>query len=74
MDKTDVYYTALVLDPRVKGNLILEELREDNNSGRLILLAIRQNLHQQYPLAVAGPGSPIEASAADRIESYSQCQ
>ncbi|KAK9426842.1 ribonuclease H-like domain-containing protein, partial [Lipomyces doorenjongii] len=36
MDESDVYYTALVLDPRVKGNLILQELREDSNSGGLI--------------------------------------
>ncbi|KAK9481757.1 hypothetical protein V1527DRAFT_478655 [Lipomyces starkeyi] len=43
MDESDMYYTALVLDPRVKGNLILEELREDNNSGKLILQAIRWN-------------------------------
>ncbi|KAK9334981.1 hypothetical protein V1521DRAFT_441233, partial [Lipomyces starkeyi] len=34
MDESDMYCTALVLDPRIKGNLILEELREDNNSGR----------------------------------------
>ncbi|KAK9322025.1 hypothetical protein V1517DRAFT_324746 [Lipomyces orientalis] len=53
MDESDMYYTALVLDPRVKGNLILEKLREDNNSGRPILQAIRQNLHQQSPLAIA---------------------
>ncbi|KAK9482964.1 ribonuclease H-like domain-containing protein, partial [Lipomyces starkeyi] len=41
MDESDVYYTALVLDPRVKGNLILDELSQDNNSGRIILQSIR---------------------------------
>ncbi|KAK9485343.1 hypothetical protein V1527DRAFT_467268, partial [Lipomyces starkeyi] len=46
MDESEMYYTALVLDPRVKGNLILEELREDNNSGKLILQAICRNLHR----------------------------
>ncbi|KAK9482661.1 hypothetical protein V1527DRAFT_475715, partial [Lipomyces starkeyi] len=43
MDESDMYYTAIVLDPRVKGNLTLEELREDNNSGKLNLQAIRRN-------------------------------
>ncbi|KAK9481828.1 hypothetical protein V1527DRAFT_478395, partial [Lipomyces starkeyi] len=43
MDESDMYYNALVLDPR------------DNNSGKLILQAIRWNLHRQYPLAAAGP-------------------
>ncbi|KAK9320194.1 hypothetical protein V1517DRAFT_330049, partial [Lipomyces orientalis] len=56
MDESDMYYTTLVLDPRVKSNLTLEKLREDNNSGRLILQAMRQNLHQQCPLAIAELG------------------
>ncbi|KAK9375019.1 uncharacterized protein V1513DRAFT_364917, partial [Lipomyces chichibuensis] len=36
MDEIDTYYTALVLDPRVKGDLIRQELREDDDAGRLI--------------------------------------
>ncbi|KAK9364418.1 ribonuclease H-like domain-containing protein [Lipomyces kononenkoae] len=58
MDDSDVYYTALVLDPRVKGNLILQELRE-NNSGESILQTVRQNLHRQYQFVVQ-PGLSIE--------------
>lgn len=50
MDESDTYYTALTLDPRVKGDLILEELQDDENSGSLILKAIRDNLHQTYRL------------------------
>jgi hypothetical protein len=50
MDESDTYYTALTLDPRVKGDLILEELQDDENSGSLILKAIRDNLHQKYRL------------------------
>lgn len=47
MDESDAYYTALVLDPRVKGDLILSEL-EDKEAGDMILTAIRENLHQKY--------------------------
>jgi hypothetical protein len=49
MDESDTSYTALVLDPRVKGDLILEELRDDKNAGSLIIQAIRDTLHQKYP-------------------------
>ncbi|KAK9358803.1 glycosyl hydrolase family 49-domain-containing protein [Lipomyces starkeyi] len=48
MDAMDTYYTALILDPRVKGDLILQELRDDKDSGRLILQAIRNELHLAY--------------------------
>jgi hypothetical protein len=48
MDESDTYYTALILDPRVKGGLIMEEL-QDNNAGNLILQAIRSSLHERYP-------------------------
>ena len=47
MDESEIYYTALVLDPRVKGDLILGEL-EDEEAGNLILKAIRDNLHRKY--------------------------
>ncbi|KAK9481809.1 hypothetical protein V1527DRAFT_478451 [Lipomyces starkeyi] len=49
MDESDTYYTALILDPRVKGDLIVGEL-EDKEAGNLILKAIRDNLHLKYPL------------------------
>ncbi|KAK9492040.1 hypothetical protein V1508DRAFT_440228 [Lipomyces doorenjongii] len=48
MDEIDTYYTALVLDPRVKGDLIRQELSEDDDAGRLILEAIRLELHREY--------------------------
>jgi hypothetical protein len=48
MDNSEIYYTALVLDPRVKGDLILGEL-EDKEAGKLILQAIRDDLCQKYP-------------------------
>ncbi|KAL4755726.1 uncharacterized protein BDW70DRAFT_165177 [Aspergillus foveolatus] len=66
MDESDTYYTALVLDPRVKGGLIMEEL-QDNNAGNLILQAIQSNLHDRYPpkdtqqdLVIAAQQYPIE--------------
>jgi hAT family C-terminal dimerisation region len=48
MDESEIYYTALVLDPRVKGDLISREL-EDKEASDLILEAIRNNLHKKYP-------------------------
>ena len=48
MDESAFYYTALVLDPRVKGDLIKREL-EDKEASDLILTAIRNNLHLKYP-------------------------
>ncbi|KAK9319235.1 hypothetical protein V1517DRAFT_266662 [Lipomyces orientalis] len=48
MDEIDTYYRALVLDPRVKGDLIRQELREDDDAGRLILEAIQLELHREY--------------------------
>jgi hypothetical protein len=50
MDASDVYYTALTLDPRVKGEVIVRELQGDNDSGNLVLEEIRCSLHQKYPL------------------------
>jgi hypothetical protein len=52
MDASDVYYTALVLDPRVKGEMLIQELQADGNSGSLILQDLRSTLHQQYPLII----------------------
>ncbi|KAK9245685.1 hypothetical protein V1506DRAFT_506335 [Lipomyces tetrasporus] len=51
MDESDTFYTALVLDPRVKGDLIRDELRDDDDAGRLILQAIRLELPQAYDIA-----------------------
>ncbi|KAL4861343.1 hypothetical protein BDV12DRAFT_180408, partial [Aspergillus spectabilis] len=48
MDASDIYYTALVLDPRVKGDLLLYEI-EDKETGRKILETLRNNLHYKYP-------------------------
>ena len=48
MDTSDTYYTALILDPRVKGDLLLEEL-ENEITGKEILQTLRDNLHRNYP-------------------------
>ena len=47
MDTCDTYYTALILDSRIKGKLILRELR-DENAGNDILDSIRTELRHQY--------------------------
>ena len=57
IDESDTYYTALILDPRVKGDLILKEL-DDIEAGNLILKAIRDNLHQNYQLPECESSGP----------------
>jgi hypothetical protein len=49
MDNSDAYYTALILDPQVKGDLILHEI-EDQEAAQMIIQATRRMLHQRYPL------------------------
>jgi hypothetical protein len=48
IDVSDTYYTTLILDPRVKGDLLLYEL-EDKATSREILQSLRDNLHSKYP-------------------------
>jgi len=48
MDDSDMFYTSLTLDPRVKRDLSLGEM-EDKEAGDLILKALHNNLHQRYP-------------------------
>lgn len=57
MDASDTYYTALILDPRIKGDLLLDEL-EDETTGREILQALRDNLHRDYSVATMESSSP----------------
>jgi hypothetical protein len=47
MDISDTYYTVLVLDPRVKGDLLLAEL-EDEVTGKDIIEGLCRNIHQNY--------------------------
>ncbi|KAK9491819.1 hypothetical protein V1508DRAFT_420681 [Lipomyces doorenjongii] len=48
MDASDTYCTALILDPRVKGDLLQYEWDDEYTSGK-ILQARRHNLHRDYP-------------------------
>lgn len=50
IDDYDTYYTALVLDPKVKGKLIFREL-QDGNAGSMVLETTRMNLHQIYAIS-----------------------
>lgn len=54
VDASDLYYTALVLDPRVKGNILLNELDEEN-AGGTILRNLRDDLH----LRCSGTSNPL---------------
>ncbi|KAJ5900204.1 uncharacterized protein N7473_004274 [Penicillium subrubescens] len=57
MDVSDIYYTALILDPCVKGDLLLYEL-DDEDTGRNILQALHDDLHCKYP----GTTEPVDIS------------
>jgi hypothetical protein len=66
MDDCDTYYTALVLDPRVKGELILREL-QDGNAGTMILDTIRTNLHQRYEASnLEHDGTTLQQTSTER--------
>lgn len=47
IDNTDAYYTALLLNPKVKGDILLYEL-SDRNAGQQIIDSIREDIYQQY--------------------------
>ena len=49
MDNSEAYYTALILDPQVKCDLILHEI-EDQEAAQMIIQATRRMLHKRYPL------------------------
>lgn len=63
MDVSDIYYTTLILDLRVKGDLLLLEL-DDKDSGRNILQALRDDLYYKYPGAteLLDMAEPLEPS------------
>ena len=69
MDGCDTYYTALILDPRVKGDLILGELN-DKKAGEMIIETMRTNIHRRYSAERASPiSSEPRRSTPDNVES-----
>ena len=71
MDESDTYYAALILDPRVKGKLLKEELQEDD-AGQLIIQSLRLSLHRNYPPRSQPPVSDlsqVQASVMSDVES-----
>ena len=50
IDVSDIYYTALILDPWIKGKILVKELQVDSDSGRLILHELCSTLYQNYLL------------------------
>jgi hypothetical protein len=74
MDESEIFYTTLVLDPRVKGDLISGEL-EDKEASDLILAAIGKNLHKKYPPITSsessrsGPSGPSPDLGRNNVES-----
>jgi hAT family C-terminal dimerisation region len=49
MDACDIYYITTILDPRIKGSLILQEL-SDGDAAKDIITNIRLSLQQRYSL------------------------
>lgn len=73
MDASDTYYTALILDPRVKGDLLLDEL-EDENTGRKILQSLRDNLHRDYPVNTLESSLPTAPYLLESSTGYSNVE
>ena len=51
MDVFNIYYTALVLELRIKGDLLLAEL-EDEVTDKDILEGLCKNIHQNYSVNI----------------------
>ncbi|EED21581.1 hypothetical protein TSTA_088170 [Talaromyces stipitatus ATCC 10500] len=73
MDASDTYYTALILDPRVKGDLLLDEL-EDEATRREILKALHDNLHRDYSVATMGSSLTIGQSLLEYNTNYNDVE
>jgi hAT family C-terminal dimerisation region len=62
MDESDIYYTTTILDPRIKGELILKELSEED-AGKEIIGAIRLSIHSRYhPTPTLSASTPAQES------------
>ena len=69
MDNTDTYYTVLILDPRVKGNLLLRELSD--NTGQMIIDTIRNDIYKKYAGESKYAQSGISSTTASVSYTYS---
>ena len=70
MDASDTYYTALIFDPRVKGDLLLNEL-EDKATGSKILQVIRDDIHRDYPVDTVESSLPTGQSLQESSTKHS---
>ncbi|KAK9364446.1 hypothetical protein V1509DRAFT_65473 [Lipomyces kononenkoae] len=73
MDMSDTYYTALVLDPRVKVDWLLAEL-EDEAAGQGILDALRDNIHGDYAVHAIEPSLPPAPQSPDRRTEFNDVE
>ncbi|EED15458.1 hypothetical protein TSTA_048980 [Talaromyces stipitatus ATCC 10500] len=69
MDESEIYYAALILDPKVKGDLILKVL-EGKEAGDLILQATRDRLYQNTHLQITPDltHTNVESRMLQRLE------
>ncbi len=74
MDGLDIYYIALLLNPRYKTRLLEQELKDDANS---IIQHVKEVLHQQYPAPLSTeptfekPRQTLEARLLSKIQPFS---
>ncbi|EED11899.1 hypothetical protein TSTA_110780 [Talaromyces stipitatus ATCC 10500] len=73
MNASDTYYTAIVLDPRIKGDLFLDEL-EDETTRKEILQALCDNLHCDYPVPNIESSSPTGWCLLDRTTEHNDVE
>jgi hypothetical protein len=58
--ESDIYYTTTVLDPRIKGDLVLKEL-SDGDAGKDVVGTIRLLLYQKYhPMQLSRQARPLK--------------
>ncbi|EED20405.1 hypothetical protein TSTA_036310 [Talaromyces stipitatus ATCC 10500] len=72
-DTSDTYYTALILDPQIKGDLLLNKL-EDKTTGREILQALRDSLHHDYSVATIELSLPTGQSLLEHNTKHSDVE
>ncbi|EED11419.1 conserved hypothetical protein [Talaromyces stipitatus ATCC 10500] len=73
IDTSDIYYTTLILDPQIKGDLLLNKL-EDKTTGREILQALRDNLHRDYSVATIELSLPTGQSLLEHNIKHSDVE
>jgi hypothetical protein len=68
LDEQDAYYIALILDPRFKAELLKAEIK-DEEAAKLIVEAMKERLHREYPLVMPERIEPVQRVEKPTLES-----